>query len=75
MQLLLLKRGGQVVYAGPLGHQSRKLIEYFEAVKGVPKIRVGLNPSTWMLDITSHRSESSLGVDFAEIYANSSLYQ
>jgi ABC-type multidrug transport system ATPase subunit len=74
-ELLLLKRGGQVVYAGPLGHHSRKLIEYFEAVKGVPKISVGLNPSTWMLDITSHRSESSLGVDFAEIYANSALYQ
>ena len=30
LQLLLMKRGGQVIYAGPLGHHSHKLIEYFE---------------------------------------------
>ena len=29
-QLLLMKRGGQVIYAGPLGRQSHKLVEYFE---------------------------------------------
>lgn len=30
LQLLLMKRGGQVIYAGPLGRHSDKLIEYFE---------------------------------------------
>ena len=30
LQLLLLKRGGRAIYAGPLGHESHKLIEYFE---------------------------------------------
>lgn len=30
LQLLLMKRGGQVIYAGPLGRQSHKLVEYFE---------------------------------------------
>ena len=30
LQLLLMKRGGQVSYAGPLGRNSHKLIEYFE---------------------------------------------
>jgi len=30
LKLLLMKRGGQVIYAGPLGHHSQKLIEYFE---------------------------------------------
>lgn len=29
-QLLLLKRGGQVIYAGELGSHSRKMIRYFE---------------------------------------------
>lgn len=29
-QLLLLKRGGRVIYAGPLGVQSRILVDYFE---------------------------------------------
>jgi ABC-type multidrug transport system permease subunit len=51
------------------------LIEYFEAVPGVPKIKEGLNPSTWVLDLTSQRSESNLRVDFVEVYAKSPLYQ
>lgn len=27
---MLMKRGGQVIYAGPLGRHSHKLVEYFE---------------------------------------------
>jgi hypothetical protein len=30
MQLLLLKRGGRIIYNGPLGVNSDKLIEYFQ---------------------------------------------
>ncbi|WCJ19069.1 ABC transporter G family member 39 [Euphorbia peplus] len=74
-ELLLMKRGGQVIYAGPLGHQSHKLVEYFESVQGVPKITDGYNPATWMLDISSTAAESQLNVDFAEIYEKSELYQ
>ncbi|KAF3960177.1 hypothetical protein CMV_015084 [Castanea mollissima] len=73
-ELLLMKRGGQVIYAGPLGRHSHKLIEYFEAVPGVTKIRDGYNPATWMLEVTAPSVETQLDVDFAEIYANSSLY-
>ncbi|KAI8573493.1 hypothetical protein RHMOL_Rhmol01G0282000 [Rhododendron molle] len=29
-ELLLMKRGGLVIYAGPLGRQSHKLVKYFE---------------------------------------------
>ncbi|XVE68625.1 hypothetical protein DITRI_Ditri09bG0083600 [Diplodiscus trichospermus] len=29
-ELFLMKRGGQVIYAGPLGRHSHKLVEYFE---------------------------------------------
>ncbi|XP_056169183.1 pleiotropic drug resistance protein 2-like [Syzygium oleosum] len=74
-ELLLMKRGGQVIYAGPLGEQSHKLVEYFEALPGVPKIREGYNPATWMLDVTATSVEAQLDVDFAEIYANSDLYR
>ncbi|XP_050210478.1 pleiotropic drug resistance protein 2-like [Mercurialis annua] len=74
-ELLLMKRGGQVIYAGSLGRQSHKLIEYFEAVPGVSKITDGYNPATWMLEITSPAVETQLNVDFAEIYDNSKLYQ
>ncbi|KMT06316.1 hypothetical protein BVRB_7g159990 [Beta vulgaris subsp. vulgaris] len=74
-ELLLMKRGGQVLYAGPLGHRSQELIEYFGAVPGVPKIKDGYNPATWMLDISTSQAESQLDIDFAGYYANSSLYQ
>lgn len=74
-ELLLMKRGGQVIYAGPLGRNSHKLIEYFEAIPGVPKIKDGYNPATWMLEITTSSMETQLQVDFAVIYANSPLYQ
>ncbi|KAL0543693.1 hypothetical protein IC582_018796 [Cucumis melo] len=74
-ELFLMKRGGQVIYAGSLGHQSHKLIEYFESVPGVPKIKDGYNPATWMLEVTASSVETQLDVDFADIYANSALYQ
>uniref|UniRef100_A0A803M6Z8 ABC transporter domain-containing protein n=1 Tax=Chenopodium quinoa TaxID=63459 RepID=A0A803M6Z8_CHEQI len=74
-ELLLMKRGGRLIYAGPLGDHSSKLIEYFEGIYGVPKIKDGYNPATWMLDITSPQSESQMGLDFADIYLNSHLYQ
>ncbi|XP_031280621.1 ABC transporter G family member 39-like [Pistacia vera] len=74
-ELLLMKRGGQVIYAGPLGHHSQKLVEYFEAIPGVPGIKDGYNPATWMLEVTAPSVEDHLDIDFAEIYANSSLYQ
>ncbi|KAE8690066.1 Pleiotropic drug resistance protein 2 [Hibiscus syriacus] len=74
-ELLLMKRGGQVIYAGPLGRHSRKLIEYFEAVQGVPKIGNGYNPATWMLEVSAPSVEAQLDVNFADIYSNSSLYR
>ncbi|KAK4596640.1 hypothetical protein RGQ29_014599 [Quercus rubra] len=72
-ELLLMKRG-QVIYAGPFGHHYHKLIEYFEAVPVVTKIRDGYNPATWMLEVTAPSVEAQIGVDFADIYANFSLY-
>ncbi|XP_049379164.1 pleiotropic drug resistance protein 2-like isoform X2 [Solanum stenotomum] len=74
-ELLLMKRGGQVIYAGPLGHHSHLLIEYFQSIPGVPGIKEGYNPATWMLDISSLAVEAQLQVDFADIYANSELYR
>jgi hypothetical protein len=75
MQLFLMKRGGEEIYVGPLGHQSRDLIEYFEGIQQVSKIKPGYNPATWMLEVTSQAQEDILGVSFAEVYKNSELYQ
>ncbi|XP_058192549.1 ABC transporter G family member 29-like isoform X2 [Rhododendron vialii] len=74
-ELLLMKMGGQVVYSGPLGFNSHKLIEYFEAIPGVPKIKERYNPATWMLEVSSVAAEVRLGIDFSEHYKSSALYQ
>ena len=44
--LLLLKRGGEVVFFGELGEKSQHLIDYFEKYDGTPKIQPGENPAT-----------------------------
>nr|XP_043627458.1 pleiotropic drug resistance protein 1-like isoform X7 [Erigeron canadensis] len=74
-ELFLLKRGGEEIYVGPLGRLSSHLIKYFEEINGVQKIKDGYNPATWMLEVTSAAQETTLGVDFAELYKNSELYK
>ncbi|GLJ26439.1 hypothetical protein SUGI_0510140 [Cryptomeria japonica] len=74
-ELVLMKRGGQMIYVGPLGHHSKDLIEYFESFDGVPKITQGYNPATWMLESSSVGTELRLGVDFADLYRKSRLYE
>ncbi|CAA0822386.1 ABC transporter G family member 36 [Striga hermonthica] len=74
-ELLLMKRGGQVIYAGPLGRHSQKIIEYFEAIPGVPRIKDKYNPATWMLEASSMAMEAKLGIDFAEHYKSTALYE
>ncbi|XXG56014.1 hypothetical protein AAC387_Pa03g3547 [Persea americana] len=74
-ELFLMKRGGEEIYVGPLGHNSCHLIKYFEGVEGANKIKDGYNPATWMLEVTNISQEEILGVNFADIYKNSDLYQ
>ncbi|KAK1262602.1 ABC transporter G family member 34 [Acorus gramineus] len=71
-ELLLMKIGGQLIYGGPLGTLSQNMVQYFEAIPGVPKIKEGQNPAAWMLDVTSSSMEFELQVDFAVLYQNSS---
>lgn len=42
---------------------------------GVPKLRAGVNPATWMLEISTPAAEQRLNLDFAEAYRNSKLYR
>ncbi|XP_019708972.1 ABC transporter G family member 39 isoform X2 [Elaeis guineensis] len=74
-ELFLMKRGGEEIYVGPLGHNSCELIKYFEGTSGVAKIKDGYNPATWMLEVTTMAQEQTLGVNFAEIYRNSDLFR
>ncbi|XP_021594312.1 pleiotropic drug resistance protein 3 [Manihot esculenta] len=74
-ELILLKTGGRTIYSGPLGQHSSSVIEYFESIPGIPKIKDNYNPATWMLEVTSKSVEAELGVDFGRIYEQSSLYK
>ncbi|CAF2089792.1 unnamed protein product [Brassica napus] len=74
-ELFLLARGGEEIYVGPIGHNSSQLIEYFEGIRGVSKIKEGYNPATWALEVTTREQEDVLGVKFAQEYKNSNLYK
>ncbi|KAH7652107.1 Sulfate-transporting ATPase protein [Dioscorea alata] len=74
-ELFLMKRGGEEIYVGPLGHHSHELIKYFEGINGVSKIKDSYNPATWMLEVTTTGQEIALGVNFAEVYKNSDLFR
>ena len=74
-ELLLLKRGGKVIYNGATGKDSADLVRYFEGIEGVPKLQEGINPATWMLEISTVSAEERLGRDFSEIYNESDLFR
>ncbi|KAL6187981.1 hypothetical protein ACLB2K_039376 [Fragaria x ananassa] len=74
-ELFLMKRGGQVIYAGPLECNIYYVKMLFQAIPGVPKIKDGYNPATWMLEVSSAAVEAQNNIDFAEVYANSELYR
>ncbi|KAH7838131.1 hypothetical protein Vadar_022406 [Vaccinium darrowii] len=74
-ELLLMKRGGQVIYGGKLGEKSQTMINYFQGIRGIPPIPSGYNPATWMLEISTPAAEERIGQDFAEIYQNSQQFR
>uniref|UniRef100_K4AIA6 ABC transporter domain-containing protein n=1 Tax=Setaria italica TaxID=4555 RepID=K4AIA6_SETIT len=74
-ELLLLKRGGRVIYGGSLGVNSIDMIGYFQSIPGVPCIPEGYNPATWMLQVSTQACEKSLGLDFATVYNNSDQFR
>ena len=39
--------------AGNLGTNSADLIRYYQGFKGVAPIKEGINPATWMLQVSS----------------------
>jgi ABC-type multidrug transport system ATPase subunit len=75
--LLLLKRGGEVVFFGELGHESKKLIDYFEHFETTRKIRSNENPETWMLNTIGSGTKTSEAskMDYALAYDGSRLHR
>ncbi|XP_051131702.1 ABC transporter G family member 31 [Andrographis paniculata] len=74
-ELLLLKRGGKVIYGGKLGDRSQTMINYFQAIQGIPPIHDGYNPATWMLEVSTPAMEEKIHQDLAAVYRNSNQYR
>ena len=70
-----MQRGGRTIYAGPLGKESSDLVAYFSTLPNIPAIKDGINPATWMLEISTPGMEDRLGLNFADIYENSSVFK
>ncbi|GJU68243.1 protein GFS12 isoform X1 [Tanacetum coccineum] len=54
---------------------SAALLSLAVGIPRIPKIVDEQNPATWMLDVTSVAAELSLGIDLAQHYKSSSVYQ
>ena len=67
--LLMLKKGGKVVFHGALGSGSCNLIRYFEE-RGGAKITNGENPANWMFKVLGDGTNAN-SEDFAELYKSS----
>ncbi|KAK4857153.1 hypothetical protein QYF36_025115 [Acer negundo] len=74
-ELLLMERGGRVIYGGKLGVHSETMIDYFQGIRGITPIPNGYNPATWMLEVTTPSVQERLGVDFADLYRRSDQYR
>ncbi|CAK9076892.1 ABC transporter G family member 31 (ABC transporter ABCG.31) (AtABCG31) (Pleiotropic drug resistance protein 3) (AtPDR3) [Durusdinium trenchii] len=71
-RLLLLRRGGEVVYFGDLGKDSSILLAYLQAIPGTPPMRnARYNPATYMLEVTG--SATGGVIDYADEYRASDL--
>lgn len=66
--LLLLQRGGRMVFFGELGENSSKLIDYFHGTASVKRIEPGYNPATWMLECIGAGVGSDVQVNFADVF-------
>eukprot|EP00889_Picochlorum_renovo_P001437 jgi/Picre1/28467/NNA_003871.t1 len=69
-------KGGRLTYFGPLGENSETLISYLESYPGVPAIKPGYNPATWMLEVTGGSMATTFkaaDIDFPLEYSKSTL--
>ncbi|KAK7045764.1 ATP-binding cassette transporter snq2 [Paramarasmius palmivorus] len=70
-RLLLLRKGGETVYFGDLGHNATALIGYFER-NGSRHCEPEENPAEFMLDVIGAGATAISEQDWHEIWRNSS---
>jgi len=66
--LILLKKGGNVVFLGELGDESSKMVQYFEE-RGAKPIERQENPAAWVL--RAYAGAKVNDKDWAELYRSS----
>ncbi|SCU81027.1 LANO_0B01794g1_1 [Lachancea nothofagi CBS 11611] len=69
-RLLLLKKGGQTVYFGPVGKNSQDLLEYFEE-NGARKCERSENPAEYILEAIGAGATASVKEDWHDIWNRS----
>ncbi|KAG0689456.1 ATP-binding cassette transporter snq2 [Pichia californica] len=69
-RLLLLKRGGQTVYFGDIGKNSRTMLNYFES-RGARKCEDDENPAEYMLEVIGAGATSGVAKDWHETWLSS----
>lgn len=69
-RLLLLRKGGETVYFGDLGHNATTLIDYFQA-HGSRRCEPEENPAEFMLDVIGAGASATSREDWHEIWCNS----
>ena len=69
-ELILLQYGGNVVYHGELGKDSRRLIDYFER-NGAHKCPPRANPAEYMLEAIGAGDPNYKGKDWGKVWASS----
>ncbi|KAJ6624079.1 ABC-2 type transporter-domain-containing protein [Mycena sp. CBHHK59/15] len=69
-RLLLLRKGGKVVYFGDIGKNSSTLIQHFES-NGSRSCEPTENPAEFMLDVIGAGATASSTKDWEEVWRNS----
>lgn len=54
-----------------MGVELSDLEFVLQAIKGVPRIEEGINPATWMLEVSTPGAEARTSADFAASYKSS----
>ncbi|KAK3241339.1 hypothetical protein CYMTET_48888 [Cymbomonas tetramitiformis] len=72
-KLLLLKRGGMIVYFGELGENCNKLVNYFQNLPGTPNCRPDMNPAAYMLECIGAGIGNMVSRDFHLDYLDSKM--
>ncbi|AQZ10736.1 (ZYRO0F08866g) [Zygosaccharomyces parabailii] len=69
-RLLLLKKGGRMVYFGDIGENSSTLLSYFERQSGV-KCGISENPAEYILNCIGAGATASASADWGDLWRES----